>query len=93
MSTFEKAGVTGTTEPYDGTDDDPAHGRRPDGPRPHTRSSTARSRVVGDDASVKAAVDTNGNSGFADESGPASRAATRPTSDHVGLRLHRPCGR
>ena len=35
------------------------------GPRPRWRSSTARSRIVGDIASVKAAIDTNGGSALA----------------------------
>ena len=49
-----------------------------------TRSSTARSSPLGDVASVKAAIDTNGSGGFANEPGPKA-ALGSVSGDHVGF--------
>ena len=58
-------------------------GRRT-GRRSAWRSSTARSRVIGDHASVKAAIDTNGDGAFAERARAEGRVRAAD-GDHLGF--------
>ena len=78
-----KAGATSTTETYQG-DDHPPRSRRPKALKPAFAIVDGKVIALGDVASVKAAIDTNGTSGFADEPGPKA-ALDSVSSDHVGF--------
>ena len=79
-----KAGATSTTEAYQG--DRSTCSRRPRASSRPTRSSTARSSRSATSPSVKAAIDTNGSGGFADEPGRRLRRFGQRRSRR--LRVH-----
>jgi hypothetical protein len=82
---FKKAGVTTTTETYNGAT---VTLFAPPDPQFSNKAAFAiidgKVALIGDETSVKAAVDTNGNSGFADQSGPKTALDTAD-SDHIGF--------
>ena len=82
---IKKAGATTSTETYNG-----ATLTLFAAPDPKTSAKAAlaivdgKVAVIGDETSVKAAIDTNGNSGFADQAGPKTALDTAD-SDHIGF--------
>ena len=81
---FQKAGATTTNETYNGaaltlfSEPDTKNGEKA------ASRSDGKVAVIGDETSVKAAVDTNGNSGFAELPGPKS-ALDAADGDHIGF--------
>ena len=79
----KQAGATTTTETYAGVELTVFSGST-DGPKAAFAILDGKVAVAGDLASVKAAVDTKGNGGFAAD--PDAKAAlAAPTGDHVGF--------
>jgi hypothetical protein len=78
----KKSGATTTTEPYNGATLTVI--AEPDAPQAAYALLGGKVAVLGDLASVKAAVDTNGNSGFASEPGPEAALASAD-GDHLGF--------
>ena len=77
-----KAGATSTTEAYQG---DTIHlFPESEGVQPAYAIVDGKVIALGDVASVKAAIDTNGSGGFADEPGPKA-ALGSVSGDHVGF--------
>ncbi len=82
---FQKAGATTTNETYNGaTLTLLSAPDTKDGPKAAFAIVDGKVAVIGDETSVKAAVDTNGNSGFADLPGPKS-ALDAADGDHIGF--------
>jgi hypothetical protein len=79
---FKKTGATSSTETYGGaTVTLYSNG---DGPKAALAIIGGEVAAVGDETSVKAAIDTKGNSGFADEAGPKA-ALDAADQDHIGF--------
>ena len=77
-----KAGATSTTEAYQG---DTIHlFPASQGLQPAYAIVDGKVIAIGDESSVKAAIDTNGSGGFADEPGPKA-ALGSVSGDHVGF--------
>ncbi len=77
-----KAGATSTTEAYQG---DTIHlFQESQGIQPAYAIVDGKVIAIGDESSVKAAIDTNGSGGFADEPGPKA-ALGSVSGDHVGF--------
>jgi hypothetical protein len=79
---FKKAGATTTTEAYNGAS--VTLFGSGDGVNAAFAILDGKVAVVGDETSVKAAIDTGGNSGFSTEPGPKA-ALDAADSDHVGF--------
>ena len=79
---FKQSGATTTTETYNGVPLTIFAGK--DGPKAAFAILDGKVAVAGDVASVKAAVDTGGQGGFADEPG-AKAALDAPSDDHIGF--------
>lgn len=80
---IKESGATTTTESYNGTTLTVVAEPR-DGSKAAYALLGGEVAVLGDLASVKAAVDTNGNSSFAGEPGPKAALAAAP-ADHLGF--------
>jgi hypothetical protein len=77
-----KAGASSTTEAYQG---DTIHlFQESQGIQPAYAIVDGKVIAIGDESSVKAAIDTNGSGGFADEPGPKA-ALGSVSGDHVGF--------
>ena len=80
---FKQSGATTTTETYKDVELT-IFGGTSAGPKAAFAILDGKVAVAGDVASVKAAVDTNGNGGFAED--PDAKAALdAPTDDHIGF--------
>jgi hypothetical protein len=80
---FKQAGATTTTESYKDVELTIFAGKD-GGPKAAFAILDGKVAVAGDVASVKAAVDTNGHGGFAED--PDAKAALdAPTGDHIGF--------
>ncbi len=80
---FKQAGATTTNETYAGVELT-IFGSASDGPKAAFAILDGKVAVAGDVNSVKAAVDTKGNGGFAAEP-DAKKALEAPTGDHLGF--------
>jgi len=82
---FKKAGAKTSTETYNGVTITLFGGSDPqDTMKAAFAILDGKVAVAGDETSVKAAIDTNGNSGFADQTGPKT-ALDAADSDHIGF--------